>query len=349
MKAQELISLCEWEPRWLPNVQDCEEHSAQSTKNGASFNPSKHHNPNKKTISEDSSKKETRSPLLDCSLCGATVRILDFIHVNRPSRFSPDNVDVPEASKKIVITHGISAASGINRWVEAEQQTEDIDEAATTGMDLNLTMGTSYESWGPNKRNVYEGGSTVDRPSGIIPHTNYIEGVVINRYADEVNDSKRACGSGSYKQDYSSGAGPSQVSYFDIDINALPHSTKDSARASSVIATDTFCPSDDDNDSMESVENHHGYVGGDEVNYPSVSGVKSTDNQGKNSTNDEEVLNVMGHGKDGFTLAISGGGSVGMGVSHEAEIQGSDGLIHRSGSVVGDPPPPQVVVVVGDS
>lgn len=111
---------------------------------------------------------------------------------------------------------------------------------------------------------------------------------------------------------------------------------------------------------MESVENHPGYVGGDEVNYPSVSGVKSPDNQGKNRTNDEEVLNLMGHGKDGFTLAISGGGSVGMGVSHEAEIQGSDGLINRSGSDVGnfsvagvevgwDPPPPQVVVVVGDS
>nr|KAJ0226512.1 hypothetical protein LSAT_V11C100032230 [Lactuca sativa] len=132
MKAQKLISLCGWEPRWLPNIQDCEEHSAQSAKNGVSFNPSKHHNPNKKTLSKDSSKKETRSPLLDCSLCGATVRILDFIHVNRPSRFSPNNIDVPEASKNIVITHGISAATGINGWVEAEQQTEDIDEAATT-------------------------------------------------------------------------------------------------------------------------------------------------------------------------------------------------------------------------
>ncbi|KAL7591227.1 hypothetical protein Lser_V15G34986 [Lactuca serriola] len=365
-RAQKLISLCGWEPRWLPNVQDCEEHSAQSAKNGASFNPNKHHNPNKKTISEDSSKKETRSPLLDCSLCGATVRILDFIHVNRPSRFAPNNIDVPEASKKIVITRGISAASGISGWVEAEQQTEDIDEAATTGMDLNLTMGSglsqkrplsdlyqdpnlgqaagsevggraaSYESRGPNKRNVDEGGSTVDRPQGIIPHTDSIEGVVIDRDADEVNDSKRARGSGSYKRDYSSGAGPSRVSYFDIDRNALPPSNKDSARASSVIAMDTFCHSDDDNDSMESVENHPGYVGGDEVNYPSVSGVKSPDNQGQNSTNDEEVLNAMGHGKDGFTLAISGGGSVGMGASHEAEIQGSDGLIHRSGSVVGD-------------
>nr|KAJ0202918.1 hypothetical protein LSAT_V11C500234880 [Lactuca sativa] len=131
-QAQKLISLCGWEPRWLPNIQDYEEHSAQSAKNGVSLNPSKHHNPNKKTISKDSSKKETRSPLLDCSLCGAIVRILDFIHVNRPSRFSPNNIDVPEASKNIVITYGISAATGVNGWVEAEQQTEDIDEAATT-------------------------------------------------------------------------------------------------------------------------------------------------------------------------------------------------------------------------
>ncbi|KAI3509693.1 hypothetical protein L1887_25197 [Cichorium endivia] len=320
-RAQNLISLCGWEPRWLPNVQDCEENSAQSARNGGSFSPIKDHK-------KDSLKNESRSPLLDCSLCGATVRILDFIHVNRPSRFAPTNIDVPETSKKILITRGISAASGISGWVE--EHTEDIDEAATTGQkrplsdlyqDPNLgqaagsevgNRAASYESRGPN-----EGGSTVDRPHGIIDS---VEGVVIDRDGDEVNDSKMSYKFArvSYRRD-SSGAGPSRVSYFENDRTAPV--TKDSARASSVIAMDTYCHSDDDNDSMESVENHPGY--GDEVNYP----------QGQNSTNDEEVLNVVG--KDGFTLAVSGG-SVGMGASHEAEIHGSDGLIRRTGSVVGD-------------
>lgn len=338
-RAQKLISLCGWEPRWLPNVQDCEEHSAQSAKNGGSFSPIKDHDTNKKkTPKKDSSKNESRSPLLDCTLCGATVRILDFIHVNRPSRFAPNNnIDLPETSKKIAITRGISAASGISGWVE--EQTEDIDEAATTGQgqkrllsdlyqDPNLGQAAgsevgdraaSYdESRGPNKRNADEGGSTVDRPS--------IEGgVVIDRDGDEVNDIKRARGSHlSYKKD-SSGAGPSRV-FYENDRTAL--STKDSARASSVIAMDINCHSDDDdNDSMDSVENQPGY--GTEVNY----------NFGQNSTNDyEEVLDlntVAVHGKDGFALAVSGG-SVGMVASHEAEAHGS---VHRTGSVVGEVEP----------
>ncbi|XP_024967105.1 uncharacterized protein LOC112506977 [Cynara cardunculus var. scolymus] len=457
-RAQKLISLCGWEPRWLPNVQDCEEHSAQSARNGCSFSPIKDcdpqqdRGPNKKTLSastkkgplknEPPSKFESRSPLLDCSLCGATVRILDFLTVARPACFAPNNIDVPETSKKMALTRGVSAASGISGWVAADgvekEQTEDIDEAATTGdgksvsnigVDLNLTIGSgfstahghkrgiselyqdanigrdlaigqpagsevgdraaSYESRGPStsKRNLDEGGSTVDRPHGMIRQADSVEGVVIDRDGDEVNNSKLSPGPSkrardshtfesyqpSYRRD-ASGAGPSQTLYFDIGKAGPPSqghepaagypSTKDSARASSVIAMNTVCHSADD-DSMESVENHPGYV--DEANYPSFSAPKSPDiNEtsdlnlsiqaqqstcppavrvageiGVSSTNDEEVLNTETatvHGRDGPSFAISGG-SVGMGASHEAEIHGSDALIHRTESVVGDMEP----------
>lgn len=440
-RAQKLISLCGWEPIWLPNVQDCEEHSAQSARNGCSFSPIRDcappedRLPNKKALSASTKKGPVkneqlpRSPLLDCSLCGATVRILDFLTVNRPARFAPINDDVPETSKKMTLTRGASAASGINGWVATdgmEKNQNDLDEAATTGegksmsnigVDLDLTMGggfsggnthktmlpeqyqdanigkdliigqpassevgdraVSYESRGPStrKRNLDEGGSTVDRPPHVMMQADSVEGVVIDRDGDEVNDSKQSSGPSkracereshvfeSYRRD-SSGAGPSQTLYFDIERDAPFHpSTLDSTRASSVIAMDTIYQGED-NDSMESVENHPGDL--DDINYPSVSAFKSPDlndmsdlnfsNQaqqsicpasvrapgeiGLSSTNDDEVLNtdtVTGRG-DGPSLAISGG-SVGMGASHEAEIHGADASVHRTESVVGDMEP----------
>ncbi|XP_024629235.1 uncharacterized protein [Medicago truncatula] len=174
-RAQKLISLCGWEPRWLLNVQDCEEHSAQSERNGYSFGPSKTQlrlaqDPGPKAVSASTkmdprkgkepfkeSSLEYRSPMLDCSLCGATVRILDFLTVPRPSRFAPNNIDNPDTSKKIGLTRGGSAASGINGWIAADDaekdQTEDRDEVATTNegkslantdLDLNLTMAGGF-------------------------------------------------------------------------------------------------------------------------------------------------------------------------------------------------------------
>lgn len=173
-RAQKLISLCGWEPRWLPNVQDCEEHSAQSARDGCSFSPTeaqvqltKDPGPSKNAISASAkrdtgknkmfaveSRPEYRSPLLDCSLCGATVRILDFLTVPQPARFAPNNIDIPDTSKKMGMTRGVSAASGISGWVAADdpekEQTEDRDEVATTDegklqqnteFDLNLTIG----------------------------------------------------------------------------------------------------------------------------------------------------------------------------------------------------------------
>ncbi|KAI3804880.1 hypothetical protein L1987_26745 [Smallanthus sonchifolius] len=446
-RAQKLISLCGWEPIWVRNVQDCEEHSAQSARNGCSFSPitdcapPEDRLPIKKTLSGSTKKGpdkneqlRERSPLLECSLCGATVRILDFLTVNRPACFAANINDVPETSKKMALTRGVSAASGVNGWVATdpmEKDQNDIDEAATTGegksmsnigVDLDLTMGggfsagntqktvvpeqyqdvnigkdliigqptssevgdraASYESRGPStrKRNLDEGGSTVDRPPHVImQQADSVEGIVIDRDGDEVNDSKQSSGPSkracereshvfeSYRRD-SSGAGPSQTLYFDIERDAQFHpSAIDSTRASSVIAMDMVYH-DEDNDSMESVENHPGDINDVDVNDASVSAFKSPDlndpsdlnfsNQaqqsicpasvrapgeiGLSSTNDEEVLNTdtaTEHRRDGGpSLAISGG-SVGMGASHEAEIHGADASVHRTESVVGDMEP----------
>ncbi|XP_020229771.1 uncharacterized protein LOC109810669 isoform X2 [Cajanus cajan] len=174
-RAQKIISLCGWEPSWLLNVQDCEEHSAQSERNGHSFGPSKTQlhltqdhgskavsastklDARKAKASLKESRLDSRSPLLDCSLCGATVRILDFLTVPRPTRFSPNIIDIPDTSKKIGLTRGASAASGISGWIAADDtekdQTEDRDEVATTNegkslantdLDLNLTMAGGF-------------------------------------------------------------------------------------------------------------------------------------------------------------------------------------------------------------
>ncbi|KAB5534258.1 hypothetical protein DKX38_017344 [Salix brachista] len=172
-RAQKLISLCGWEPRWLPNVQDCEEHSAQSARNEWSFGPAQaqvhlSHDPGPSKKAHSASAKndtgknkvfavdsrcDSRSPLLDCSLCGATVRVLDFLTVPRPARFAPNDIDIADTNKKMALTRGASAASGISGWVAADDtekdQIEDRDEVATTDkgklllnseVDLNLTI-----------------------------------------------------------------------------------------------------------------------------------------------------------------------------------------------------------------
>ncbi|KNA15767.1 hypothetical protein SOVF_095150 [Spinacia oleracea] len=374
-RAQKLIALCGWEPRWLPDIQDCEDHSAQSARNGYSGGPSTkyvHPNdagPSKKAFSSTTkrdscknelmcpeSKCESRSPLLDCSLCGATVRIWDFITVSRPVCVMPNGIEIPETSKKMVLTRGVSAASGISGWVGTDcmekEQAEYHDEAATidegkltsnVAVDLNLTMAgglssghvhlpdvsqqyrdadlgkdlmigqpansevgdraASYESRGPStrKRSLDEGGSTVDRPVLRMQQADSVEGSVIDRDVDEVDDGKQylagpskrvresdvieRCGS-SFRRD-SSGAGPSNSQGIDIEVderrNDISHgndqvhrfpATRDSTHASSVIAMDTICHSGDD-DSMESVENYPGDV--DDINFTSEAMPKNAD------------------------------------------------------------------------
>ena len=451
-------------------MQDCEEHSAESARNACSFGPvrdrfrpSQDPGASKKTFSasviKDTGKKklsipksrcDSRSPLLDCNLCGATVRILDFLTVPRPARLAPNSIDTPEAIKKLVLTRGVSAASGISGWGAADviekDHTDYRDEAATTddgkslsnaGVDLNLTMAgglptvqsvmptlsehfedaalgrdlmvgqpsgsevgdraASYESRGPStrKRSFEEGGSTVDRPQGRVQQVDSVEGTVIDRDGDEVNDGREYSGGPSKRardsdifyslhssdRRESSGAGPSHSPGFKTDIHGRrvepfrlendqitsAPSTRDSARASSVIAMDTVCHSDEE-DSMESVENYPGDV--DEAYFPSPTVSKNPEmndvselnysNQAQQSTcfqpaagrnagemavsstiEGDETLNaenVNAHARDRFSFGISVG-SVGMGASHEAEIHGIDVSVHRADSVVGDAEP----------
>ncbi|KAK1418129.1 hypothetical protein QVD17_27268 [Tagetes erecta] len=396
-RAQKLISLCGWEPIWVPSVQDCEEHSAQSAKIGCSFSPIKEcappedRLPNKKALSATKKglKKDeqlgARSPLLDCSLCGATVRILDFLTIKRPARFAPNINDVPETSKKLTLTRGASAASGINGWVAIdpmEKDHNDLDEAATTGegksmsnigVDLDLTMGggfsaghahktmiseqcqdvnigkdliigqptssevgdraASYESRGPStrKRNLDEGGSTVDRPPHVImQQADSVEGVVIDRDGDEVNNSKEMSGPSkrvceresyvfeSYRRD-SSGAGPSETLHFDIERDAQFHpSAIDSTRASSVIAMDTIYHGED-NDSMESVENRPGDFDEVDVNYPSVSAFKSPD------LNDPSDMNFSSQAQQSICPAsVQAPGEIGISSTNDEEVLNTD-------------------------
>lgn len=407
-RAQKLISLCGWEPRWLPNVQDCEEHSAQSARNGHSVGPENHCGPprdpargkkamstsaRKKVIKKEvlgtNSKGESRSPLLDCSLCGATVRIWDFLTVVRPVFFAPNSIGIPETSKKMQLTRGASAASGISGWVATDgmekEQMEDHDEAATNdegkslsniGVDLNISMqgglptsqlgmnmmsepyqdvptgreliigqpsssevgdrAASYESRGPisRKRHLDEGGSTVDRPQ-LMQQADSVEGTVIDRDGDEVDDgkqylagpSKRTCSYDvfethfSYQRD-SSGAGPSQPFGFDIgdpprqeQLIGIP-STRDSTRVSSVIAMDTICHSADD-DSMESVENYP--VDVDDAHFPSTIGRRNTD------LNETSELNYSNLAQQSTCPGgVRNAGEMGVSSTNEEEVVNAD-------------------------
>ncbi|GFZ07586.1 IAP-like protein 1 [Actinidia rufa] len=328
-------------------------------------------------------KSESRSPLFDCSLCGATVKLWDFLTVSRPARFAPTSIDIPETSKKMALTRGVSAASGISGWVATDgmgkEQIDDHDEAATTdegksqsnlGVDLNLTMAgglsstqlhmtrmpeqhqdanmgrdlmlgqpsssevgdraASYESRGPSKRkrNLDEAGSTVDRPHLMIQQADSVEGTVIDRDCDEVDDgrqysagpSKRSRDSDvfeTYRSSYmrgSSGAGPSHSVDFGIETDAqrvdpfhqgneqiigIP-STRDSTHVSSVIAMDTVCHNAD-GDSMESVENYPGDV--DDVHFPSMTMYRNPD------LNDTSELNYSNQAQQSTcpaALRISG-------------------------------------------
>lgn len=149
---------------------DCEEQSAESAKNGCSSGPAKASAPDpassRKEFSTSSRKDtgdndglgsefncESRTPLFDCSLCGATVRVWDFLTVPRPLHLALCGIDTPQTSKKIASTRGISAASGINEWAAADgsekERTGDRDEATTSdkrqfvsnkSSDLNLKM-----------------------------------------------------------------------------------------------------------------------------------------------------------------------------------------------------------------
>ncbi|XP_062186834.1 uncharacterized protein LOC133890471 isoform X2 [Phragmites australis] len=203
-QAQKLISLCGWEPRWLPNVQDWEENSTRSARNACSAEPndqfhsqfSEHHqNSCSASVKKEKGKgkmrvKDTgcsmRSPLLDCSLCGATARIWDFRSVPRPSHFSLNNIDVPDTGRNPVLTRGISATSGIIGGLAEGVERDSVegrDEAGTdeekslsnAQVDLSLTMAgglpSKHSAMPPMPEHLKYGGMGRDlmigQPTGI--------------------------------------------------------------------------------------------------------------------------------------------------------------------------------------
>lgn len=406
-RAQKLISLCGWEPRWLPDIQDIEDHSVQSARNACSIGPSREHSwpkdpgPSKKAFSstarkssgknevmDPESKCESRSPLLDCGLCGATVRIWDFITVSRPARVGPNGIDIPGTSKKMTLTRGMSATSGINGWIAADgaekEQADYNDEAATTDevkllanadMDLNLMMASglgserldsshafgpyhdvdmgkdlmigqpsnsdvgdraaSFESRGPStrKRSLDDGGSAVERGTLIAQQTDSIEGTIIDRDGDEVDDAKQYSAGPSKRFHEAdpvgiyasfSGAGPSSSRGFETGADAqnvdMLHRSEQanhlsysraSTRVSSVVAMDTLCDSDD---SMESVENYPGDA--DDANF-SMETFRTPD------ANDTSELNYSAQAQQSTCLqpdaVRAGGGDMGGSSTNDGE------------------------------
>ncbi|XP_054815572.1 uncharacterized protein LOC129315686 isoform X2 [Prosopis cineraria] len=349
--AEKLISLCGWEARWLRNVLDCEEQSAESAKNDYSSDPAKgsaqYPMPSRREFSASSRKDtggievmgsefncESTSPLLDCSLCGTTVRVWDFLTVPRPVHLAPCSAVALQMSKKVTSTQGVSAASGINEWIAADgvekECTDGHDEATTpekrqlasnkslyenlkvidglscSQVNINLASdqvpgpsegkflmlgkpsgsevgdrAASYESQGPNarKRQLDDGGSTVDRPHMPWQQANSAEGIIVDnevtggqQYSagpskrardpsclDKIQLSCRRDSFGavpSHSLDTQIEADASTGNRFDPDgdnVVGIP-STRESTHASSIIAMDTIYHSSDD-ESMESVEN----------------------------------------------------------------------------------------------
>lgn len=153
-QAQRLISLCGWEPRFLPNIVDCEEHSAHTTRKGQSVNPGEGPShrmcePSIVLVSgsgrldkrasghmmESDLKCGPASAVLDCSLCGASVGLWNYTTVVRPSPLMPPgSLELPEPPQKYIgaPVHGASAASVVEGWhmVEMPSKEKDLREEA---------------------------------------------------------------------------------------------------------------------------------------------------------------------------------------------------------------------------
>lgn len=159
-QAQRLISLCGWEPRLLPHVVDCEEHSAYSKRKEKTASPGE--GPSHRLrepallLPSRSSRLDKRgagqnmmmpaelscnlaSAVLDCSLCGATVGLKTYTTAARPSTLLTSGImNSPELPQKS-LKRNASAASGVAglRAFEAppkgkECREEAVDPAAPT-------------------------------------------------------------------------------------------------------------------------------------------------------------------------------------------------------------------------
>lgn len=281
---------------------------------------------------------------------------------------------VSNAAVDLNLTMAGGLSSGHCPLPENSQRYLDVDlgKDLMIGQPSNSEVGdraASYESRGPStrKRSLEEGGSTVDRPVLRMQQADSVEGTVIDRDGDEVNDgkqysagpSKRARDSdgferygSSYRRD-SSGAGPSNSQGIELEADERRYdmsqhandqvirfpSTRDSTHASSVIAMDTICHSGDDN-SMESVENYPGDV--DDINYPAMMIPKSAD------LNETSELNYSNQAQQSACFQPAGaqtGGEMGVSSTNDGEevlntdtvtVQARDGpSIGISGGSVG--------------
>lgn len=185
---QRLISLCGWEPRLLPYVVDCEDHSNQPVEDACPGESSPRlvhvHSPNvllssktglNEAIESSQNKSvgiqrrpEPASVVLDCSLCGASVGMWAFSTVYRPLQLVTNgSLESQEICKKLNDSsmHGMSAAScfgGVSTSeVKGKEHLDDVGEAMTSRcrkdvaeeriLDLSLTIAGGLP---PTKQNI---------------------------------------------------------------------------------------------------------------------------------------------------------------------------------------------------
>lgn len=163
---QRLISLCGWEPRLLPYVVDCEDHSTQPAEDACPGESSPRlvhvHSPSVHLSSktgvneaiESSQNKsvsiqqrpEPASVVLDCSLCGASVGMWAFSTVNRPLQLVTNGSLESQAIRKNLndsSMRGMSAASFVGgvstSEVKGKEQLDDASEAMTSSCQKDVT------------------------------------------------------------------------------------------------------------------------------------------------------------------------------------------------------------------
>ncbi|KAH6558357.1 hypothetical protein KP509_1Z068100 [Ceratopteris richardii] len=133
LQAQRLISLCGWEPRILPHLIDCEEHSAYSKRKDKSVDPnegpsdglllSSHstrldkHGVSQNMMIPSEFNHNPASAVLDCSLCGATVGLKLFATAARPRTLITSGLlNNPEPIQKYMgpLKRNASVTSGVH-------------------------------------------------------------------------------------------------------------------------------------------------------------------------------------------------------------------------------------------
>lgn len=182
-QAQRLISLCGWEPRILPHMVDCEEHSAYSKRKDKSVSPregpsnrlllsshSTRHGAGQTMLLPSELNCNPASVVLDCGLCGATLGLKSYACASRPSTLMTSGLlngpDIPQKYTGL-LKRNASAASGVEglRAVEASLKEKECKEEA-----LDVTAG------GEEKMSSYNGPVDLHVASGAAAHAPALPG-----------------------------------------------------------------------------------------------------------------------------------------------------------------------------